>query len=121
MPTRADAIALLTAPGSPFEIGRADVHGQDLRVYVNAAPSLRAVWESTAVHGDALYLAYGDERVTYAEAHADVRKLAARLVEAGVVKGDRVAIGMRNYPEWVVAFWACQSIGAVVVLSLIHI
>ena len=29
--------------------------------------------------------------------------------------GDRVAIAMRNYPEWVVAFWAATCAGAVVV------
>jgi acyl-CoA synthetase (AMP-forming)/AMP-acid ligase II len=32
-----------------------------------------------------------------------------------VAKGDRVAIGMRNYPEWSVSFWACQAIGAIAV------
>jgi long-chain acyl-CoA synthetase len=32
-----------------------------------------------------------------------------------VAKGDRVAIAMRNYPEWVMAFWACQALGAVAV------
>jgi len=115
MPTRTEAIALLTAPGSPFEIAPATVWGEELRVYANAPTGLRAIWESTAAHGDALYLAFADERVTYAEAHANVRRLAARLVSAGVNQGDRVAIGMRNYPEWVVAFWACQAIGAVVV------
>ena len=26
--------------------------------------------------------------------------------------GDRVAIAMRNYPEWMLAYWACMSIGA---------
>ncbi len=36
------------------------------------------------------------------------------LVERyGVGPGDRVAIGMRNYPEWVIAFAAITSIGAV--------
>jgi acyl-CoA synthetase (AMP-forming)/AMP-acid ligase II len=73
------------------------------------------VWESTSQHGDIPFLTYHDERITYAEAHEQVRKLAHRLQGAGVNKGDRVAIGMRNYPEWVVAFWACQSIGAIVV------
>ena len=29
--------------------------------------------------------------------------------------GDRVAIAMRNYPEWSVAFWAAAAAGAVVV------
>ena len=33
----------------------------------------------------------------------------------GVKKGDRVAIAMRNFPEWVVAFWGITTLGAVVV------
>lgn len=36
-------------------------------------------------------------------AHAKVRQLATHLVDSGVGKGDRVAIGMRNYPEWLPA------------------
>jgi long-chain acyl-CoA synthetase len=115
MPTRDEALAMLTAPGSPFEIAEEEVWGQRLRVFANAPRSLRAVWESTSQHGDIPFLVYHDERITFTQAHADVRRLAHRLQAAGVTKGDRVAIGMRNYPEWVIAFWACQSIGAVVV------
>ena len=33
----------------------------------------------------------------------------------GIRKGDRVAIAMRNLPEWSVAFWAITGIGAIVV------
>ena len=37
--------------------------------------------------------------------------IATVLVERyGVAKGDRVAIGMRNYPEWVIAFAAITSV-----------
>gem|GEM_PF-13725 len=115
MPTRDEALALLTAPGSPFEIAEQEVHGQRIRVYPNAPATLREVWEATAAHGEATYLVYEDERTSYAEAHAAVRVLAAALADGGVGRGDRVAIGMRNYPEWVLAFWACQSLGAVVV------
>ena len=42
------------------------------------------------------------------------KALAEFLFRKGVRKGDRVAIGMRNYPEWMISFWACQAIGAVV-------
>ncbi len=42
-----------------------------------------------------------------------IRALAARLVDTyGVEPGDRVAIAMRNYPEWVLGYWAVVSIGA---------
>ena len=84
-------------------------------MYVNAAPTLRDVWTASELNGDAAYLVYQDERYTYAESHATVRKLVAYLAAAGVGKGDRVAIAMRNYPEWVTSFWAVQCLGAVVV------
>ena len=45
-----------------------------------------------------------------------VRALAHLLREThGVGEGDRVAIAMRNYPEWVVGYWAILSLGAAVV------
>jgi long-chain acyl-CoA synthetase len=115
MPTRDEALALLTGPGAPFEIGETEVHGHRMRVYTTAPPSLRALWESTAAHGEAPYLIYRDEVLTYAQAHEQVRALAAHLAAQGIGKGDRVGIAMRNYPEWVVAFWACQQLGAIVV------
>ena len=33
----------------------------------------------------------------------------------GIEKGDRVAIVMRNFPEWSIAFWAAAAAGAIVV------
>ncbi len=115
MPTRAEALAILTGTGGPFAIGPAVIGGEDLRVYLTAPTSLRQVWEIAAARGDDVFLVYQDERTTFAEAGAIVRKLVAALADAGVGKGDRVAIAMRNYPEWVTAFWAVQSLGAVVV------
>ncbi|MCU1397870.1 MAG: AMP-dependent synthetase and ligase [Acidimicrobiales bacterium] len=115
MPTRAESLALLTGPGGPFEIGTADIGGQTLRVFTKVPTSLRDVWAASAAHGDATFLVYQDERITFAEAHVQVRKLAAHLSSAGIGTGDRVAIAMRNYPEWVLSFWAVQSLGAIVV------
>ena len=37
------------------------------------------------------------------------------LKRYGIQRGDRVAIAMRNYPEWAVAFFAVTSIGAIAV------
>ena len=53
--------------------------------------------------------------MTFADAHRDVRAVARWLRAQGVQAGDRVALATRNLPEWVVAFWAAQAIGAVVV------
>src|SRR4029079_12831692 len=61
------------------------------------------------------YVVSGDERITYGDAHRDVRAVARWLREQAVRQGDRVAIATRNLPEWVIAFWAAQAIGAVVV------
>jgi long-chain acyl-CoA synthetase len=69
----------------------------------------------SAAHGEKDYLVYEDERYSYADVHAQVRKLAAYLTERGIGRGDRVAISMRNYPEWVVSYWAIVSLGAAVV------
>lgn len=114
MNTRAEIVAELTASG-PFELAIDPSCGHPQRVYRHAPPSLRAVLESTAAHGDKTFLVYEDEVLTFAEHLRRVSALAHRLGERGIKKGDRVAIGMRNYPEWSISFWACQAIGAIVV------
>ena len=99
----------------PFEIVEMDVRGTPTRVFKNAPPSLRAVWLASAAHGDKPFLVYEDERYSFAEAHRIVNALAQRLCTYGVLPGDRVAIAMRNYPEWALAFWAIVAVGAVAV------
>ena len=103
----------LTAPGGPFAMKEIEVRGVPMRVFESAPPSMRFVWELAAGHGDKDYVVYEDERFTYAESDAIIKALARHLTEdLGVGHGDRVAISMRNYPEWVFAYWATVSIGA---------
>ena len=106
-----DAWDQLSGPGGPFEIRETEVRGQLLREYASAPPTLRDLWLLSASHGDADYLVYDDERITYAEAHRQVAQVATWLLANGVEPGDRVAIAMRNYPEWMLTYWACTSIG----------
>ncbi|SVD34596.1 uncharacterized protein METZ01_LOCUS387450, partial [marine metagenome] len=73
------------------------------------------LWAGSTAHSDAEYLVYEDERITYTEAHATVDALVAHLASMGVGHGDRVALAMRNYPEWVMSYWATISLGAAVV------
>jgi long-chain acyl-CoA synthetase len=114
MPTREEVLAALTREG-PFELVADERAGWPQRVYRNAPRSFREVLLSTRAHGGRVFAVYGEETLTYAEHFRQAAALARRLLADGVRKGDRVAIGMRNYPEWSVAFWACQSIGAIVV------
>ena len=105
----------LTAPGADFEVVTANVRGVDIRTYANAPANLRDVWLSTAAFADRDYLVYENERLTYAQTHQRVAALANWLIAQGVKPGDRVAIAMRNYPEWMQAYWATMSVGAAVV------
>lgn len=105
----------LTAPGQIFEIETLEVRGSSMRAYKHAPASLRDIWLGTAAFEDREYLIYQDERHTYAQSHALTASIANWLSEQGVQPGDRVAIAMRNYPEWMLAYWAVVSMGAVVV------
>ncbi|NBW74652.1 MAG: AMP-dependent synthetase [Sphingomonadaceae bacterium] len=105
----------LTGPGGPFEIVEAEVLGHRMKVYKNAPPSGREFWLSTAAFGPRDYLVYEGERITYTQAHDQVRAVTAWLWEQGVRPGDRVAIAMRNYPEWMLIYWACLCLGVAAV------
>ncbi|MDZ4052739.1 MAG: class I adenylate-forming enzyme family protein [Phenylobacterium sp.] len=110
----ADAHALLTAPGVPFEMEEVTVRGVTMKSWKNSPPSLRSVVEAGRAHGERIFLVYEDERVSFEAFHRAVANLAKEFAARGVTKGDRVAIVMRNLPEWVVAFYAGASLGAIV-------
>jgi len=109
-----EAVAAVTARGQRFELAPIEVDGVACTGFANAPRTLRALFASARSRGDATFLVYEDERWTFAEVMAEVDALAATLVHRyGVARGDRVAIAMRNYPEWVVSFAAITSIGAI--------
>ncbi|AXE64618.1 AMP-dependent synthetase [Hyphomonas sp. CACIAM 19H1] len=105
----------LTGPGGAFEVIEAEILGNRIRTYKNAPPSVREVWLSTLQFADRPYLVYQDERLTYGEAHEIANSTANWLLAQGVKPGDRVAIAMRNYPEWMLIYWACLAVGITVV------
>jgi len=104
-----------TGPGGPFEVVTQEVLGAPTRCYKDAPGSVREVWLSTQQFAERDYLIYNDERLTYAQTHERVASIANWLAAQGVQPGDRVAIAMRNYPEWMQAYWAIVSMGAVCV------
>jgi long-chain acyl-CoA synthetase len=117
--TRTEAIATLTAPGQPGELEDIVVNGRRLRAFKNAPPTLRAYYEAYIT--ELPFLVYEDERLTFAQAWQQASRIGHVLVnECGIRPGDRVAISMRNYPEWMLAFSAITSIGAVAVAMNAH-
>ena len=106
-----EACARVCASGTPFEIVE-DEHGD--RRFKGPPPNLRAVFDIARGGGDDIFIVYEDERWSFNAVFAQVDALADTLVNRyGIAKGDRVAIGMRNYPEWIMSMLAIISIGGV--------
>ncbi len=105
----------LTGPEGPFAWSVQEVRGVPTRVYDQAPPNMALVWAASIAYAENEYLIYGEERMTYGQAHTQVDALASYLTSVGVGHGDRVALSMRNYPEWALAYWATLKIGAAVV------
>lgn len=104
----------LTAPGSMLEVEEREIRGARIKTWKNAPPTLAEVFAMSQFFGDRTYMVNDDERVTFDAHRRAVARFAARLVADGVKKGDRVAIIMRNLPEWSVVFWGAALAGAIV-------
>jgi long-chain acyl-CoA synthetase len=105
----------LTGKGGPFEIVVEDVLGHPTQVYRQRMRSLRDLMEQSAARPDVDFLVQADTRFTFGEHDRAARVLAASLADLGVERGDRVALCSANNAEWVLTFWACAILGAVVV------
>ncbi|WP_011300164.1 class I adenylate-forming enzyme family protein [Cupriavidus necator] len=110
----AEAHARLTAPGAPFETETRMIRGIPTTVWKNAPPTLRDLFQATQAFGERTFVVYEDERVTYAAFRRAALHVAHALVRDGIRPGDRVALAMRNLPEWPVAFYGALLAGAIV-------
>jgi long-chain acyl-CoA synthetase len=114
--SRDDVLRALTAPGADFEVVEEPVGGVPMRVFRNAPPSLRTVLQLTRAFAQRDAVVFEDERLTYGELLAVAGGLGTALRERyGLAPGDRVAVAMRNYPEWPLVFWAAVAAGLIVV------
>jgi len=106
----------MTAADSPFAMDEILIDGISTRVWKHAPKNLQAIFEDTRQFAERDYLVYEGERMTYRQHHQKVVALAHALVrDCQINKGDRIALAMRNYPEWPVVFWATVSVGAIIV------
>lgn len=112
--TRQQAIKEVCAPGQPYELKTTQIRGRECRVFVNAPATLRDLYADN--RSDLDFLIYDAERLSFEQVYRRASALATAMVEDyGIQHGDRVAVAMRNYPEWVITFFAATAIGAIAV------
>jgi len=110
-----EACAAVCAPGTMFEIIETEVRGLPTRVFAGAPPNVTALFQLAAAR-DSEFIIYEDERWAMPQLLELAGQIGYALVnEWGVSKGDRVSLAMRNYPEWIAAYVAIVSVGAVAV------
>jgi len=113
-----EADAALTAPGAPYEVVEEVVLGERMPVFARRRRSLRDVLvHEGAAYGDRdLYVWSDGRRSTFSGLVAEVAEVAAGLRDRyGIGPGDRVAVCAANCPEWLLTFWACAALDAVLV------
>ncbi len=112
-----DVIHGITAPGGPLAVAEITVRDAILPGFAAAPPTMREYFAAFFTsHADKEFLVSGDERLIFAEVHARGLQFAAMLQHRhGIAKGDRVAIAMRNYPEWIIAFVGILHLGAIAI------
>ncbi|MDG1165745.1 MAG: class I adenylate-forming enzyme family protein [Porticoccaceae bacterium] len=111
---RNEVLATLSAPGQPLEIVETEVYGANCRTYKNAPASLCELFQQNL--SDESFVVFEDERYSFNDIWGIASAIGQGLVsDYDIQKGDRVAICMRNYPEWIIAFEAITSVGAIAV------
>ncbi|MDO2377628.1 class I adenylate-forming enzyme family protein [Rhodococcus electrodiphilus] len=111
-----EVVSRLTGPGGRFEIVEEEVLGASMPVMKNRGKAVGELLADSLRWRDRDYLVTADRRLSFAEHAAAAYSLARALrSDYGVEKGDRVAILAANTPEWVIAFWASQTLGAITV------
>ena len=103
----------LTASGAAYELAPVTLPRGTVQWFTTMPQTLRELYAANAT--DKPFMVYNDETLTFHDAYERLSAIAALLAHHGVEPGDRVAISMRNYPEWMLSFAAATSIGAIAV------
>lgn len=105
----------LTRQGQFFAV--AGVNGQQgsVSAFEHAPETLFDILENARQHGDLEFLVSAEKRLSFSAFFKAADHLLGFLQSQGVSPGDRIAIAMRNSPEWLIAFAAGVLAGAIVV------
>ncbi len=111
-----DATTQLISPGAPFELEQREINGHTLTAYKNAEPNLRVFMSAGRQFAEKLLAEYQGQQLSFDDYFNAMDRLTAALQhQFGISKGDRVAIAMRNRPEWMIAYGAIIHLGAIAV------
>ena len=112
--TREQALGKLSGEGEDYELLEGTVFGRPCRLFKNGPKTLRELYEQNL--SDETFIVYENERLSYRQTYEMASRVAQMMIsEYGITSGDRVAISMRNFPEWIIAFCATTSIGGIAV------
>ncbi len=65
--------------------------------------------------GSKVALLVDDEKITYGDILEKVDKLAGYLAQKGIQEGDKIALFLRNSPEFIYTIFAASKLGAILV------
>lgn len=110
-------VDMITTPGTRLGVATATIDGREQKIFDQAPDSVRDLLDFfLPVYASREFLVYQGERSTFQQVQEQGRAIAAMLQHRfGIAKGDRVAIAMRNYPEWISCFIGVVSLGAIAV------
>lgn len=118
MPHEMTEDAPTRAPLWGREIETVEIRGYPCRVYRHRPRSVSALLRDAVERwSDRVYAVEGSRRLGFRDFGAATDRVATHLRSRGVAPGDRIILLAYNSIEWIAAFWAIQSLGAVAVLA----
>ena len=107
--------AVAPAPPEPAWLAQMDRAGLPRHLVYPTTTLARLLDQTADRFGPATALVYNHHTWSWQELREQINRLAGGLAQLGVRRGERVVLTLPNCPEFVVAFFAIQKLGAVVV------
>ncbi len=73
----------------------------------------KVIQEKGRIHKDRVFLFYKDEKITYEQLDLLSNRFAQGFRDLGIKKGDKIAIMMRNHPNYLYVWFGSAKLGAV--------
>lgn len=106
----------LTEKGAKFELSTLNVAGRSYRVFKNAHKTIGEMLALGRTYHEKTAIIFENEKWSYDNLYQKIDIISSQLkYRYGVCRGDRIAIAMRNCPEWIGIFIAIVSTGAIAV------